>query len=537
MGSRRRVSVDFYTGQAVSSMQQTVETLHQLWDDVSMEDHQRVDRVDGFYKILKQLMDDVIDSERKMVNSVHSSINQWLQDVQEMRKELRMPPFDCSGFQRGSIALFKALEKERTRLSSLKEDRLNGQSHMIEELLGVAARIGEEVLDLKESDKNELWDHDRMEFWQQKLEHYCRTLNERLDQARQWKADMRRWTGQTQRTPTSELEAVFYEINLEDPERVFDNTFMEEFHEAHKIAKESYSEWLEQADFDYTESVVKLTELWELCHVPEGERRFASKFNPNVHTAVDVQNLKAEVDKLARFHEERAAVYNKLKEWKELWTEKISNENHANDKAYYHNRGGQLQALLQRQKHIENRLPVVLKELKKENDLYKKEHCDAPILLDGLEPPEYVEWVVREYKERKEIERSRKKKGASYYTPEARMTPKKRAATPAFSTPATAAKVPRVQSCLKMRTPLKKVMGMRTLNIKNCDMSIYGSTTSLQSAIAPTRSLMYGPKTSSPIEVTEKGVDMPPSSSARKRYNDPKVLSVKKSSSDVRKRC
>lgn len=59
-----RVSVDFYTGQAVSSMQQTVETLHQLWDDVSMEDHQRLDRVDGFYKIIKQLMDDVVSCDR-----------------------------------------------------------------------------------------------------------------------------------------------------------------------------------------------------------------------------------------------------------------------------------------------------------------------------------------------------------------------------------------------------------------------------------------------------------------------------------------
>ena len=66
----------------------------------------------------------------------------------------------------------------------------------------------------------------------------------------------------------------------------------------------------------------------------------------DVHTASDVQNIKAEVEKLQRFHEERKAVYDKFKEWRELWNEKAEHENHANDKSYYHNRGGQLQALL-----------------------------------------------------------------------------------------------------------------------------------------------------------------------------------------------
>uniref|UniRef100_A0A0N5AWI5 Protein regulator of cytokinesis 1 n=1 Tax=Syphacia muris TaxID=451379 RepID=A0A0N5AWI5_9BILA len=535
MGSRRRVSVDFYTGQAVSSMQQTVETLHQLWDDVSMEDHQRLDRVDGFYKILKQLMDDVIDSEKKMVESVHSSISQWLQDIQDMRKELNMPVFDCSGFQHGSIALFKALEKERTRLLSLKEDRINGQAHMIEELLAVASRIGDEVVDLKDSDKQELWTDDRMEFWQQKLESFCRILNERLDEARQWKADIRRWTGQTNSAPSSELESVFFDIDLEDPERVFDKTFMDEFREAHSIAKKNYNEWLEQAEFDYTESIVKLKEMWELCHVPEGDRHFAAKFNPNVHTAVDIQNIKAEVAKLTRFHEQRAPVYDKLKQWKELWAEKISFECHANEKAYYQNRGGQLQALLQRQKQVENRLPVVFKELKKENDIYKKEYPDAPIILDGLDPPEYVEWIIREYKEQREIERNRKKKAAACGTPDInKMTPKKRVATPAFVTPATGAKVPRVQSCTRIRTPLKKTFTTSgTPKMRNREMSIYGSTTSLQSAIVPTRPLTYGPKTSSPID---DGIEknMPPPSSTKRRYEH-RPLIPKNFNSDSRR--
>lgn len=53
-------------------------------------------------------------------------------------------------------------------------------------------------------------------------------------------------------------------------------------------------------------------------------------------------------------------------------------------------------------------MPIILKDLKKENDLYKEKHVDSPILLDGLEPPEYVQLIVKDYKEQKEAERDRK---------------------------------------------------------------------------------------------------------------------------------
>lgn len=49
------------------------------------------------------------------------------------------------------------------------------------------------------------------------------------------------------------------------------------------------------------------------------------------------------------------------------------------------------------------------------------------------------------------------KRGAAYGTPEVRMTPKKRAAIPAFVTPGAVSKMPRFQSCPKIKTPLRSV--------------------------------------------------------------------------------
>lgn len=47
-----------------------------------------------------------------------------------------------------------------------------------------------------------------------------------------------------------------------------------------------YNEWIEQAQFDYTEAMVKLEGLWDLCHVAESERRFAHAFNPSEYYVV-----------------------------------------------------------------------------------------------------------------------------------------------------------------------------------------------------------------------------------------------------------
>lgn len=49
---------------------------------------------------------------------------------------------------------------------------------------------------------------------------------------------------------------------------------------------------------------------------------------------------------LENFLADRAEVYKKMKEWKDLWNEKVEFERRANDKSRYHNRGCELQTAL-----------------------------------------------------------------------------------------------------------------------------------------------------------------------------------------------
>lgn len=40
-----------------------------------------------------------------------------------------------------------------------------------------------------------------------------------------------------------------------------------------------YQDWLEMAQFDYSEAWIKLNTLWEMCHIESG-KHFARDFNP-----------------------------------------------------------------------------------------------------------------------------------------------------------------------------------------------------------------------------------------------------------------
>lgn len=74
-----------------------------------------------------------------------------------------------------------------------------------------------------------------MKFFQKKSKEFQHILNERLAQARQWKADMIRWAEQSEIAPSSEQEQFFIAVDLDNSKTVLDKTFMEEFRETHEL--------------------------------------------------------------------------------------------------------------------------------------------------------------------------------------------------------------------------------------------------------------------------------------------------------------
>uniref|UniRef100_A0A914RHT7 Uncharacterized protein n=1 Tax=Parascaris equorum TaxID=6256 RepID=A0A914RHT7_PAREQ len=84
---RCRISVDLSTAEAVTVIRGTMDRLNALWDEVYMDEAQR------------------IESESEMVISVKASINDWLPEINEMRAELGLPAFETHPYRPESVGL------------------------------------------------------------------------------------------------------------------------------------------------------------------------------------------------------------------------------------------------------------------------------------------------------------------------------------------------------------------------------------------------------------------------------------------------
>ncbi|VDO30152.1 unnamed protein product [Brugia timori] len=512
--SRRRVSVNFSTAEAVSSIRDTIDRLNQLWDRINMEECMRCRRIEKFFLYISDLLNQMVVDEEEMVEGIQEGIEEMSRQVEDLYKELHLQPIGRTHIKPGSLALYRALHQDVGRLQSLKDDRLQGQKKLIEELAKLAMQTGEEIEDLPSS--TAVCDDTAIACLQDRVSHLNELLTERMQNCKQWQVDMKRWYKQMGSTPSKELGKTFTALDLDNEELVWDKHFLDEFASAFDEVKAEYNEWIEQACFDYTETLLKLSELWDICHVPDVERNIAREFNPSIHTIHDIQQAKEQVKSLEKFLTDRAEVYKKMKEWKDLWNEKVEFERSANDKSRYHNRGCELQTALKRQKFIAHRLPIIQNELKEEVEKYESTH-DNQILMDGLSPCEHIESIMEEYRINRELERKRKKQvevfTGSVSNISNTVTPKKRGAPPTFVTPCSSAKVAKVKPLTRFDQTTSKAPDTLLSHMK----SVSASTASLHSVITPVRPPTIGPKTSSPLRSADKetrrrlkGFNLPP---------------------------
>ncbi|MFH4978486.1 hypothetical protein AB6A40_005195 [Gnathostoma spinigerum] len=502
--SARRCSVEFSTAEAVACVHETMNTLNALWDAVGMEDYRRQQRVAAFYKHIKDLLDEMVSSEKKMVDTVKTCIEEWTNEVSKLRKELNMGPFVTDAFASGSLVLYRALECERDSLLSLKQDRLKGQNEIIRSITSMAIKLGEELHEIHE--RNEILDNDELKKLKHLNEELMNRYEDRLSRSSQMQTDLCRWYEQMRVEPTDELMLYAMNVNLEEEDLMFDKTFMDEIEEAHRMARAEYSKWVEQARFDYSEAMIKLSDLWEQCHVPASERTFAPEFRSATHSSDDVEKVKNEVIRLEKIFKQRNNIYEKLSEWKKLWEEKVEYEKNSNDKSMYKNRGGSLQTILKRQKYISSHLPQLLAKLESATEQYNKEHPDDLVLIDGLSPVEHVRLIMEDYAFQREMEKYEKRNlgtpGMSSASPSKKHASRFPVNTPS---PMFGATFMKTKSCSRIRN---------CISVKNQDntaivhpLRISGSTTSLMSIVTPVRPRTIGPKTSSPKDFDNPATD------------------------------
>ncbi|KAJ1359263.1 hypothetical protein KIN20_017954 [Parelaphostrongylus tenuis] len=133
------------------------------------------------------------------------------------------------------------------------------------------------------------------------------------------------------------------------------------------LLKDRYAEFVQENEFRWLELHTKLTELWNHCHVADGERLISSCCDPDKHN---------ERDSLSKVVPSQGCV--RRLDQVEGDTERTLNE---------------------------VTLPKLVKKLITAHEQYRKSHPDDDIKVHGFTPPDYVNYVLDEYNASKEVER------------------------------------------------------------------------------------------------------------------------------------
>ncbi|EJW75564.1 hypothetical protein WUBG_13529, partial [Wuchereria bancrofti] len=103
--SRRRVSVNFSTAEAVSSIRDTIDRLNQLWDRINMEECMRCRRIEKFFLYISDLLNQMVVDEEEMVEGIQGGIEEMSRQVEDLCKELHLQPIGRTHIKPGSLAL------------------------------------------------------------------------------------------------------------------------------------------------------------------------------------------------------------------------------------------------------------------------------------------------------------------------------------------------------------------------------------------------------------------------------------------------
>lgn len=169
-----------------------------------------------------------------------------------------------------------------------------------------------------------------------------------------------------------------------------------------------YTEYAQEEEFRWLELYSRLSELWQLCYVPDPKRTISPTYDPEKHTNKDFDKISAEISRLDSLLSARKDVLDALTAWKEKWAEKLALEEKKKNPEYYRNRGRENNVHMDaRKERILNghTLPKLSNTLKDAYENYRKSHPGDEIRIDGLTPSDYVKWVMDEYNASKELER------------------------------------------------------------------------------------------------------------------------------------
>uniref|UniRef100_A0A915EKB2 Protein regulator of cytokinesis 1 n=2 Tax=Ditylenchus dipsaci TaxID=166011 RepID=A0A915EKB2_9BILA len=123
----------------------------------------------------------------------------------------------------------------------------------------------------------------------------------------------------------------------------------------------------------------------------------------------DIQKMEEEVKQLQEKYQRGRPVFDKLNEWMSLWKEKLAGEQRVCRASFYNNRGGSIASTLKRQKQVAVNMNKAFEDLQTIVCEYVKQDYDEhDIMVEGMLPNKYAEYVMDEYERDKEMQKAQK---------------------------------------------------------------------------------------------------------------------------------
>ncbi|EGT34169.1 hypothetical protein CAEBREN_14343 [Caenorhabditis brenneri] len=488
--SRRHSIVDAYST-VETKIRDTMRELSNLWDEVDMSESMRLNRVDSAFTHIQLLCDDMLNGEKDMVQNLKISIREDMKSVEKMRNELEMDSFQRpADIKDGSIALRRHLQAEVKQLEIEFQKRHEDQKNLIEKICSLKKRLNSDFE--FEYEIHALFPIKAFQKYSDNCKEMEELLSQRYRQIEQLQTEMRQWRSMAENVSeyvrNDEDLRELLDKNIDSEDFIFSEPVLDALEAYHMDLKPLYIHWLEDIEFRWTETHQQIEDLWEKCMVPAAERHYSSVFEPSKNSEQILARMIDECQRLEKKYASCKTVFELVEKWKADWNEKLGIEEKRKQPDYY--KKVNVLPDNKRERELLAHMPVLEREIRAAYRKHMQENEEDQILIQGMEPLEYVKFVQEEHKRELKFELQLKKEE------------KTRLQSP------TPSRTPRTQKRTMFRTPMSTTKMEPAAKKLNFDMDLppcmSPATSEMISFITPTRKPAAGPKTSSPKETQSR---------------------------------
>uniref|UniRef100_A0AC35TR41 Protein regulator of cytokinesis 1 n=1 Tax=Rhabditophanes sp. KR3021 TaxID=114890 RepID=A0AC35TR41_9BILA len=396
-GSKRLSMIDTTNG-LMNHFNSSLCRLNDMWDQISMSDEMRVERVSTFYETINKVINMMVQEETANFENVAKDCAAFSMEVQILRNELGLEPFDVMHLPSKSIAICRALKKEKERLEEEKIVWLNRIRKCKDECKQLCTKLDNEyaLINVSEKKINISEQNDLLEY----LNSLYKELEDVSNKFKKITNQIREYLRIMGESPEGDLRDLLYS-DIEDENYIFSNDKHELLKYNLNEVKIRYELWQLEKKAEYSEAYERLEQLWDKCGVPELERFLPESYNPEVSS-----NIGEEIQLYEEMYLRNASLYDAYYEWLKEWNAKLEIERALANPETFQMRS-KFEGIMVNEKKVttlESLLELQKNNQKRVNMLFStiKEEQDASIKIQGIPILEHVKKMIEDYKNEKE---------------------------------------------------------------------------------------------------------------------------------------